>query len=190
MTFFKEILKEIRKFYFKKDNSKKIIASTLIIGIIIGLLMDIFLPFSNIFNYIRLLPAAAIAFSSFTLIYINFVVKRTTKKRSLDFNYIPIKDRYPPKIRNIYGAVSLSIVLVLVIAGSRSESFLYTFIAGISIAAIALIAQFVALTEKEIAIREHGAIDSRDIALNNRLEELKKQSERKSKIRQKASIDE
>lgn len=187
---FKEALASIRRFYFKNKNSKKITTGLLGAGLIVGLLMDLFLPFSPIFNYLRLFPAAAIAVSAFIFSYINLFVIRETKLKSQDISYVTLKDKYPPKVRNLYAAIIASFIVVLMVANNSAQSPIYTLLAGLCLAILLLLLNFISLTEKEIIIREQGGIDSRDATLNKRLEKIKRNSEKNSEIRAKSVLEE
>lgn len=178
-----EVFLKIRQIYYRKLNqSLKVPIYILGASIVIGITMDIFLPFINWFNYLRFIPAMGVGASLFFLVYMYDHINRE-KSRAVDPEVpVTLKEKYPPNFRKLVGITGLALVLVIFLGNGYSPA--YTTISGILMASTLFLFSFILKTQVEIEREEMGIPDPRDVLLQKKIEEAKAKANGEEEIKE------
>lgn len=178
-----EVFLKIRQIYYRKLNqSLRVPFYILGASVVIGIAMDILLPFTNWFNYLRFIPAMGTGSSLFFLVYMYDHINRE-KSRAVDPEVpVTLKEKYPPNFRKLLGITGLAIVSVVFLGNGYSPA--YTNVSGILMASTLFLFSFMLKTEIEIEREEMGIPDPRDVVIRKKIEEAKAKAKGEEETRE------
>lgn len=178
-----EIFRKYLLLLRKQDNTRPAFAGRLLIGtfagIVVGIVVDIFLPFNFIINMLRGMIALVTGISTASFAYL-MSIKYNDKKLEEDRFYLPVRKRFSYRQR-----LNISIVLGILIAiftllGTR-EDFAYTLKSSISIMLIFIIIAFARRYRDEFLKDIYGIPDVRDLEFMNKGKNSKKGNKKSNK---------
>lgn len=181
---FREALIWIRNRYWKDRKQFFLysgVASAILIGL--GILADIFLPWTEWALIIRTAIALPTAIALFFLGYglTLFYVGRRTKANP---DYRTWRVRLSPTMRQRVSFVVFALLFVLILALVEQPG--YTFVSSLILAIIAGLFTFMRKTSSELTRDKIGLPDSRDVALEQHLKERRKSPAKKKAEKEKA----
>lgn len=187
---FRKFLVRIRKEY--NENPKRLFIVSLISTIIfagVGILADLFLPFSGIGNVVRSIILIPTSVSMFVLGYaisLFFHYARTNQ----DPNWVPFRLRLSPSWRRRLSAIIAAVMFVIIYANGFRVGYTPTSSVFVAIG-IALFA-FMRTTKEEAAREEFNIPDVRDVRYNahmKKLSEKRAEAERERQEKRQARRD-
>lgn len=166
----RKLLLMIRKTSAKLDKKKTIIAIAGTIALwIVGVILDIFMPFGFWFNMIRAFICVSTALVSFSALYL-YAIYREQQKQINNISYKPIRSRFTYKER-----VNLSIlmwaVLFIILLFTATPMPAYTFLNSWVIVGILAILTFTRATKAEFIRGHYGLDDVRDFENEQAIED-------------------
>lgn len=175
------MMENIRKYLIylrkqeNKDNMKPAFAVRLVIivliGIIVGVLVDIFLPFMFFTNALRGIISLATGVSAASFVYL-MEIKYKDKKMNEDRFYLPIRKRFSYRQRfNI--SVILGFIIVIFVLFVIKENFAYTLQSSIAIMLIFILIIFTRRYRDEFLKDIYEIPDTRDLEFMNKKKNVK-----------------
>lgn len=187
MLIFRKFLVRIKREY--NTNAKKLYAISLlasIVGILIGTVLDLYVPFNsvgNIFRTLTLLPTmtAMFIFGYAVSLYLH------NKKINEDPNWVPYRSRLSPTWRRRFALIVGALILLGIYANEQSIG--YTPLSSVFAAIIIALVAFIRTTREEAQREELNIPDSRDLRYEQQMKKLeaaraeaqRKKAERKKK---------
>lgn len=154
----------------------------IIIGVVGGIIIDVFLPYNFFLNMIRGVIANIVGFSIFSIAYVTNV-KLRNKKIEKDNLYVSLRKRFSHQQR-INLSILGGIILVLLILLTSKEGAAYTLKAGLAVTSILILLAFARSSRDEFIKNIFEIPDVRD------LEFLSKSKEKQSEIKDEKVEDE
>lgn len=149
----------------------------ILLSIILAVLVDIFLPFNNLwFNFLRAFITIPIAVSVFVTGY-TFSLTRYEVLKSNNDDWVPYRLRFSPSWRRKISAVIASFLILIIYALNQSQNVFYTSFSGVVFAVVIALFAFMRLTRKEEHREELGIPDARDIQYRKKSKELARKRE-------------
>lgn len=189
MEYFRKYLITLRKYENLNQFSLKVSTMMLIaslVGILLGFLMDLFLPHEYFTNMLRGVIAVATGFTLFSFSYL-FSVKRTHKKMSMDRFYKTARERFSHRQRVNFSIAVGTLTLAFIMLSSNSglvftlKSILAVFVGFILVA-------FCRRNRSEFIKGVHEIPDIRDLEKQKERREQAQIRQHKTKKKEKKRI--
>ena len=169
---------------YNKNKSKTILtlAVALLITVIAGFLLDIYIEYNNITNFIRTIIVAIGALIMFPFI---FLLNENMKNKKIEeFNekneiYTSFKDDLSNAQRVNFSIIVGAILVFLHIIFIKPNYNIYNFVSMILLSIILLLIEFSQTTEYERELQENNYVDIRDYNHALKVEEDKKRKSKK-----------
>lgn len=157
---FRKALVRIRKEYHTNAKRLFLMSSAIFFGsVIVGVLVDAFIPFTGGWNALRSIILVPTAASSFTLGYAISLMMHY--RRVNDYpDWTPFRMRMSPSWRRRIGAIVAAFAFVFVYANGYRIG--YTLISSLFVTIIIAIFAFIRTTQEEARREEFDIPDSRD----------------------------
>lgn len=170
MEYFRKFLMFIRSQDNRDDlkpSFRVILSIALLISVVIGILLDRFMPFVVIVNTIRGVVANISGLILFSIIYI-LLVEKKNKLLSKEKYYVPIRKRLSYRQRvNLSMLIGSFVVVFILVSGNPSP--IYTLKATLSITVIILLVSFSRRHRREFIRETFDIPDIKDMEFDVRL---------------------
>lgn len=182
MTLLRQLLVKLRSWYYS-DERRKVIQTLLLVFVgatLAGFALDIFAPFTGLWNVARSAVLLPIAMTAFMLFYM-IALWAKDRRKVTDPDWVPLRERYSPRRRLQVGIVCGAVLLVVVYSLSHMPG--YTLIASLVVTAALGLVTFNRRTLKETRQSDLGIPDSRDANYNRVVDQARKRREEKAQTK-------
>lgn len=163
----RKMLLFIRKnFYANKLKFVGLTTLTLVVAVVAGVLLDTFLAFTLLFNFLRTLVVIPLAASVFALGYCAALANEDAQRKT-NPEWVPLKARWSPGWRQRFAIVIAAVLFVM--SYSSAHTRVYTLVTSLIFASALGLIFFVMKTRDERFNEENGIPDERDIDINRKL---------------------